>query len=88
MMLRMLATLICCGLSFSTAASKPRELANLEDALPVNRFAIEVIIFLREPAIDATLEPLQQEPPLNWPQDLMALPTLLEPQQALSLIHI
>ena len=82
MMLRMLATLICCGLSFSTAASKPRELANLEDALPVNRFAIEVIIFLREPAIDASLEPLLQEPPLTWPQDLMALPTRLGPRQA------
>lgn len=81
MIQRTLVTIICCGLSLSAGASKLRELDDLKDALPTNRFAIEVLIFVREPTIDATIEPLQKKPLLVWSEDLMALPTQLKLQR-------
>jgi hypothetical protein len=75
MIWRPLTFLLCWGLSIYAGATTPRDLANLKDALPANRFAIEVIIFLRTPTDDAFMEPLQKEPQPLWPLDLMALPT-------------
>lgn len=74
MMWRPLTFILCCGLSIYASATTPRDLTNLKDALPANRFAIEVIVFLREPTSDTLIEPLQEEPQPVWPQDLMALP--------------
>ena len=82
MMWRPLTFILCCGLSLHTSAATPRELTNLKDALPSNRFAIEVIVFLREPTDDSVMEPLQEEPQPAWPQDLMALPRQSTQQRA------
>ena len=82
MIWRPLTFLLCWGLSIYAGATTPRDLANLKDALPANRFAIEVIIFLRKPTDDAFMEPLQEVPQPVWPLDLMALPAQRIQQRA------
>lgn len=82
MIRRTLTTLICCGLSVYASATSPRELTSLTDALPANRFAIELIVFLREPTMGAPIEPLQEQPQIIWPHDVMALTTQRSQQRA------
>ena len=56
-------------------ALKPSELERLDDALRANLYAIEVMVFLRDPSSVNSTEPLVEELVKIWPNTLMAMST-------------
>ena len=69
--------------SLPLQATRPGELDRLEDALQPNFYAIEVIVFMRDPASVVSTEPLINQPPRTWPDALMALVSQREQQRLL-----
>ena len=69
--------------SLPLQATRPGELDRLEDALQPNFYAIEVIVFMRDPASVVSTEPLINQPPRTWPDAFMALVSQREQQRLL-----
>ena len=75
MLLRLLsATAMLCA-SLSVCAASAGALQRLEDALPANLYTIEIIVFSRDAGGTESVEPLIEDPPRMWPQQLMQLTT-------------
>ena len=75
MLLRLLSIMAMLCASLSVCAASPSALQRLEDALPANLYAIEIIVFSRDASSSESVEPLIKEPLRVWPQHLMQLTT-------------
>ncbi|MEC8046174.1 MAG: hypothetical protein VX149_01585, partial [Pseudomonadota bacterium] len=64
-------------------AFDPSELERLEDALQRNFYAIEIIIFVRDPASVESTEPLINERVRIWPNTFMALAKQRQQQRSI-----